>query len=68
MFDGKGRDVLSWRASGNRTAIGLVRLIANPFQNLSEDFATVIVLSLAGLDTSIWLLSKGSVGAVYGLL
>ena len=59
MFDRDRRHLFPWPGRRSRTAIALICLIAKPFQSLPEDFATVLLLSMAGLDTSLWLLSKG---------
>ena len=48
----------------SRIAIGLICLIAEPFQSLHEDFATVLMLSMGGLDMSLWLLRKGLLAAL----
>jgi hypothetical protein len=43
----------------SRVAVAPILLIASAFQNLPDDFATVLVFSLTGLDISLWLLNKG---------
>ena len=43
----------------SRIAVAPILLIAGAFPNLPDDLATVLVLSLTGLDISLWLLSKG---------
>jgi hypothetical protein len=43
----------------SRIADAPILLIASVFQSLPDDFATVLVVSLTGLDISLWLLSKG---------
>ena len=59
MFDRDRRSQFFWPGRRSRTAIALIFLLAKPFQRLPEDFATVLLLSMAGLDISLWLLSKG---------
>jgi len=39
----------------NRITVDLICFIAKPFQRLPEDFATVLVLLMAGMDISLWL-------------
>ena len=43
----------------SRVAVAPILLIASAFQSLPDDFATVLVFSLTGLDVSLWLLNKG---------
>jgi len=59
MFYRDRRRLLFRPGSRKLIAIRLICLIAKPFQSLPEDFATILLLSMAGLDISLWLLSKG---------
>ena len=43
----------------SRVAVAPILLIASAFQSLPDDFATVLVFSLTGLDISLWLVSNG---------
>jgi hypothetical protein len=43
----------------SRIAVAPILLIASAFHSLPDDFATVLVFSLTGLDISLWLLNKG---------
>jgi hypothetical protein len=43
----------------SRIAVTPILLIASAFSSLPDDFAAILVLSLTGLDISLWLVSKG---------
>jgi hypothetical protein len=64
MFNRGRRDQFLSPGGRSRLAIGLICLIAAPIQTLTEDFATVLMVSMAGLDMSLWLLSKGLLAAL----
>jgi hypothetical protein len=48
MFNRDRRNLFFSPGSRSRIAIGLICLIAEPFQSLHEDFATVLMLSMGG--------------------
>jgi len=47
-----------------RTAVAPIPLIASVFSSLPDDLAAVVMLSLTGLDISLWLVSRGWLAAL----